>query len=537
VRLVIVDNYDSFTFNLVQMFGEIAGERPIVVKNDEVGPREIMALNPSGVALSPGPGHPRDAGRLIEIIRDIDPEMPIFGVCLGHQAIVEAEGGRVVGAGVIMHGKTSDVEHDGGVCFSGVTNPFVAMRYHSLAAERASLPSTLRENARTADGTIMAVEHKTRPVFGVQFHPESLATGIGAKILANFVQFCAERSAVASRRTVGMEEEGIGRSLERLLARSDLSRDLMRSLGERLLAGSLSQAQIGALAMALRAKGEHADELAGLALALRGGRTTVAPTRKFVEFASAARLRSTVFDVASAAALVVAGAGVGAARMMNVATPGLLDALGIPTGASPELAARLIDELGVAFLPPALSALPNIPTVHEIGERTIFDLVGPLVCPAGGRRHVIGVLADQSREVVVRSLKTVGAERALVVHGEDGLDVLSTVAPTRATELHEDGTLVERLIDARDLGLAAPRREELRAHSAARDAEALLEVLHGQRGPHRDIVALNAAVGLVVSGIVPALEAGLVMAFEAIDSGGARSVLDKLRAFKTEEVT
>jgi len=537
VKLVIVDNYDSFTFNLVQMLGELAGERPIVVKNDELGPKEIMALQPAGVVLSPGPGHPLEAGRLVEIIRDIDPSMPMFGVCLGHQAIVNAEGGRVGPAGVIMHGKTSDVVHEGGTCFNGITNPFVVMRYHSLAAESATLPATLRVNARTADGTIMAVEHVTRPVFGVQFHPESIATGIGNKILANFIDFCAARAGLAARATVGTSNESFGPILDRLMSRADLSRDTTRALGERLLAGTLTQAQIGALAIGFRSKGEHADEIAGLALALRPQEKVPQPRRRFVEVASTARPAPNAFDIATAASLVIAGAGVGVARTTNALTPALLEGLGVSgsPSPSPERAARAIDEVGVAFLAPALAKFPTIPPAGEIGSRTIFDLVGPLISATGGRCHLIGVLTDESREVIARALKVVGADRALIVHSEDGLDILSTAAPTRAIELRDDGTLVEQLFDPRSLGLTAPKPEDLRGHGAGPDAEVVVAVLQGRQGAHRDIIALNAAAGLVAGGVAPGLDAGLVMAFESIDSGAARAVLEKLRALRTQE--
>ncbi|MBI3724345.1 aminodeoxychorismate/anthranilate synthase component II, partial [bacterium] len=219
MRLLVVDNYDSFTFNLVQMLGALAGERPIVVKNDELGPKEISSRNPAGVVISPGPGHPREAGRTIEIIRGLDASIPLLGVCLGHQAIVEAEGGRVVGAGEIVHGKTSEVRHDGGPLFEGVPSPFAATRYHSLCADRASFPASLLETARTASGVIMAAEHRSRPVYGVQFHPESIATASGRRILANFVALCAKRANKplppgAASQPAG----GFSALLERLLA-------------------------------------------------------------------------------------------------------------------------------------------------------------------------------------------------------------------------------------------------------------------------------------------------------------------------------
>jgi anthranilate synthase component 2 len=185
---LIVDNYDSFTWNLYQLFGALGG-KPRVVRNDAVGIDDVRRMAPSRVVLSPGPGRPDDPAR-IGVCRDILEELdvPILGVCLGHQAIVCAEGGRVVPAPRLMHGKTSVIEHDGAAIFRELPRPFEAMRYHSLAAEPSSLPDSLVVTAWCKDGTIMGVRHKHRPVFGVQFHPESIGTAHGSALCANFLR-------------------------------------------------------------------------------------------------------------------------------------------------------------------------------------------------------------------------------------------------------------------------------------------------------------------------------------------------------------
>jgi anthranilate synthase component 2 len=185
---LIVDNYDSFTWNLYQLFGSLGG-RPHVVRNDAVDIDDVRQMAPSRVVLSPGPGRPDDPAR-IGVCRDILEELdvPILGVCLGHQAIVCAEGGRVVPAPRLVHGKTSAIEHDGAGIFRELPRPFEAMRYHSLAADPSSLPDSLVVTAWCKDGTIMGVRHKHRPVFGVQFHPESIGTAHGSALCANFLR-------------------------------------------------------------------------------------------------------------------------------------------------------------------------------------------------------------------------------------------------------------------------------------------------------------------------------------------------------------
>lgn len=191
VRLLIIDNYDSFTFNLVQALGPIAGtDRPLrVVRNDALSDAEVLALAPSHVVLSPGPGDPRDAGLCLQL-PDLLPRTPILGVCLGHQAIGEAYGGRIVRARSIMHGKVSPIHHQGQGVFVGLPSPMEATRYHSLVIEDASRPDVLEVTARTPDGEIMGVRHRELPAEGVQFHPESIMTGQGKPLLANFLARC-----------------------------------------------------------------------------------------------------------------------------------------------------------------------------------------------------------------------------------------------------------------------------------------------------------------------------------------------------------
>jgi anthranilate synthase/aminodeoxychorismate synthase-like glutamine amidotransferase len=185
-RLLLVDNYDSFTYNLVQAF-LVLGADVLVHRNDAITVAEAEALAPTHLCISPGPGTPRDAGVSIAMIQAFAGRIPVFGVCLGHQSIVEALGGEVVRAGRLMHGKVSPVEHDGRGIFAGVPQPFAAGRYHSLIARPESLPSVLEVSARTVEGEIMGVRHRELAVDGVQFHPESILTPDGPTIMGNFL--------------------------------------------------------------------------------------------------------------------------------------------------------------------------------------------------------------------------------------------------------------------------------------------------------------------------------------------------------------
>lgn len=183
---LLIDNYDSFTFNIVQALGELGAEVH-VVRNDRIGVDEALALQPDSLVISPGPGTPDDAGVSVDLIRACAGQIPILGVCLGHQSIVQAFGGRIVRAERVMHGKTSNVYHDGATIYSGLSNPFQATRYHSLIAAENSLPAELKVSSYTSGGEIMGVRHRELPIEGLQFHPESILTPEGATLLNNFL--------------------------------------------------------------------------------------------------------------------------------------------------------------------------------------------------------------------------------------------------------------------------------------------------------------------------------------------------------------
>jgi anthranilate synthase component 2 len=185
-NVLVIDNYDSFTYNLCQYLGEL-GARVEVYRNDEIDLEKVAQVKPDRIVISPGPGTPSDAGRSIEIIRRFADNVPILGVCLGHQAIGEAFGGVIRRADLLMHGKTSWIRHEGSGILSGLDNPFEATRYHSLVVERETLPDCLEIAAWTDDGTIMGLRHREFAVYGVQFHPESIMTHEGKKLLGNFL--------------------------------------------------------------------------------------------------------------------------------------------------------------------------------------------------------------------------------------------------------------------------------------------------------------------------------------------------------------
>jgi anthranilate synthase/aminodeoxychorismate synthase-like glutamine amidotransferase len=193
-RVLVVDNYDSFVYNLVQELGELGAE-PVVYRNDAISVEGIRAERPDAVLVSPGPGRPEDGGVSLAAIAELAGEIPLLGVCLGHQCLGQVFGARVVAAPHLMHGKTSEIHHDGEGLFAGLPNPFVATRYHSLVVDPASVPATLVVTATSSDGVVMGLRHRELAVEGVQFHPESVLTASGPALLANFLHSLAETVA------------------------------------------------------------------------------------------------------------------------------------------------------------------------------------------------------------------------------------------------------------------------------------------------------------------------------------------------------
>ncbi|HWD54643.1 MAG TPA: aminodeoxychorismate/anthranilate synthase component II [Acidimicrobiales bacterium] len=185
-RVLLVDNYDSFVYNLVQELGEL-GADPVVFRNDAIDVKGIRAERPDAVLISPGPGRPEDGGVSLEVVRQLGGEIPLLGVCLGHQCIGQAFGGEIVSAPNLMHGKTSEIHHDGQGLFAGLPNPFMATRYHSLVVRPDSVPAEMEVTATSTDGVVMGLRHRSLAIEGVQFHPESVLTASGPALLANFL--------------------------------------------------------------------------------------------------------------------------------------------------------------------------------------------------------------------------------------------------------------------------------------------------------------------------------------------------------------
>lgn len=538
MRVVVIDNYDSFTYNLVQGLGELGAE-VAVFRNDEVSLEDIARLAPSHIVISPGPGTPADGGISNDVIRHFGPEVPTLGVCLGHQCIGEVFGGRVVRAGSLMHGKTSRIRREEHPLFAGVPDTFEGARYHSLIVDT-PLPPALRAIAYSEEGEVMGICHERYPIFGVQFHPESVLTEVGPQILANFLALQPGQEVPAPTSLPEPPDLDIQQAIQRVVAGEDLTIEKAEAVMGQIMAGAATPAQIAAFLIALRLKGETIEEIVGCARVMRRYGTPVRPARRdLVDTCGTGGDKVGTFNISTTAAFIVAGAGLGVAKHGNRSVSSrsgsadVLEALGVRLDLTPTQMARTIDEVGIGFLfAPRLHPAMKyaIGPRREIGIRTVFNVLGPLTNPAGVGRQILGVFDANLVEPLAHVLGELGSERALVVHGASGLDELSTTGPNQVAFLLE-GQVRSFTLDPAELGLPRARLEDLLGGDAQANADLTRRVLAGESGPRRDVSLLNAAGGLVAGGVVEDFREGIARAAESVDSGAALERLEALIAF------
>jgi anthranilate synthase/phosphoribosyltransferase len=529
--IAVIDNYDSFTYNIVQYLCELGAEVS-VHRNDAVTVDALSRSHPAGLVISPGPGWPDGAGISLSAIREFQDRIPILGVCLGHQCIGQAFGGRIVHAQSLMHGKTSRIRHNGKGIFSMVENPMIATRYHSLAVERSTLPPELEVCAESEDGEVMGIRHIEKPVFGVQFHPESILTQSGMRILENFL------SLIDPSQPVLREYGNIREAITAVSSRKNLSADGMRDAMRMIMGGEATPSQIASFLSCLAMKGETTTEIAAAAEVMRQKAVRIYPPpgKDVLDTCGTGGDRTGTFNISTTVAFVAAGAGVPVAKHGNRSVTSrsgsadVLEALGMDLNAEPPRIQKALDEAGITFMfaPKFHAAMKYaIGPRREIAIRTIFNILGPISNPAGVRCQVVGVYSEELGETYARVLAESGHRRAFVVHGTDGLDEVSLSAPSIVWDV-QDGKVKRFLFDPRSAGFEYVPLAAIKGGDASTNAKILTDVLSGAAGPARQTVLLNAAFAIVAGGKAEDTREGVRAATLSIDSGAAR---DRLRAF------
>ncbi|MBI9100736.1 MAG: bifunctional anthranilate synthase component II/anthranilate phosphoribosyltransferase, partial [Spirochaetaceae bacterium] len=460
---LIIDNFDSFTYNIFQFMTELT-EIPIkVYRNDSISIEQIREMNPKGIIISPGPGRPEDAGISLEVVRTFAGKIPILGVCLGHQVIGEVFGGDIISAERIVHGMVEPVSHDGRGIFRNVTPSINCTRYHSLAINKETLPPLLEVSAFTDDGEIMGVRHKEYIVEGVQFHPESIASEEGKKLLLNFINYRREAFPVKEK-------------LEKIMDGKDLTKEEAALFMEELTDGSLSELYMAGFLTAFNAKGICAEEIAGCASVLQKKRVPIKTSGPVLDTCGTGGDGLNTFNISSFSALVAAAGGAVVAKHGNRAVSSKSGSsdfyreLGVPVDITPAQAEQLIDDTGFSFLyaPVYHKAMRFAAPVRKaLGVKTIMNLLGPLVNPAAAEYQIIGVYKEDLCDIVANAAHMLGVKRVMVIHGLDGIDELSVSASSRVVFIDETGKKEDYIFDPASVGIEGFTLDQLKGGNAA----------------------------------------------------------------------
>lgn len=535
--ILLIDNYDSFSYNLYQYLGELAQEIR-VIRNDAMTVEEIAALAPSHIILSPGPGRPQDAGVIIEVVQKLGGKIPILGVCLGHQAICAAYGAEIIHARQLMHGKQSEVRLSRDCpLFQGLPERTAVARYHSLAADDGTLPDCLCITAYTDDGEIMAVQHTEYPVYGLQFHPESILTPNGKQMLANFLQYTAGTQSPHTD-TKKEEPKMIAEAIKKIVDKHDLTYDEAYAVMNEIMNGETTPTQNAAFLAALSTKSTKAetiDEITGCAAAMREHALQVEHDLDVLEIVGTGGDNANSFNISTTSALVAAAGGAKVAKHGNRAasskcgTADCLEALGVNIRQEPKKAAAMLEETGMCFLFAQLyhTSMKYVGAIRkELGVRTVFNILGPLTNPAGAKRTVIGVYDASLVNPIAEVLTRLGVKRGMVVYGLDRLDEISMSAETLICEFGA-GETETYTVSPEDFGFEKCDKSELTGGTPEENAAITHGILSGEiQGAKRNAVLMNAGAALYIADKAPTMAEGVKLAAELIDSGKAATQLE-----------
>ena len=516
--ILMIDNYDSFTYNVYQYIGSLYPQIQ-VVRNDEITIDEIRNLqNLEALVISPGPGYPDSAGISKEAIKTFGKEIPVLGICLGHQAIGEVYGGKVVPAKELMHGKMSEITiNNKNPLFEGLEDKIYAARYHSLIIDDETFPEDLKVIGRDEKGQIMAVCHKEYAVYGIQFHPESILTEMGMRILENFLTNIAGIRLGDFKKEETMSavnQETLKPFLTKIVEGNHLTEEEAYKAMDCIMSGNATDAQMGSFLTGLRMNHETPEEITGFAKVMRA-KAAIVPE-----------------EIAAAGAKVAKHGNRSVSSKSGAAD--VLEALGAKIGLTPEESKKCLDEVGAAFLFAQThhgSMKYAGPVRAQLGVRSVFNILGPLANPAMTNYIVLGVYEKELVRPMADVMKNLGVKRALIVYGDDGLDEISISSTTSVCEIDGD-EIKGHTIDPEELGLTLAKKEDIVGGTADENAIITKDILTGkEQGAKRDIVLLNAGAALYTIGKAETIKDGVKLAAEMIDSGKANEKLEQFIAY------
>jgi len=525
--ILLIDNYDSFVFNVEQYLRELTDEEVRCVRNDKITLDEIRRLNPSKIVLSPGPKHPQDSGICLEILKS-DITAPILGICLGHQAIGLVYGAKIKRLERPYHGKTSLIKVSRKEpLFTGLPDEFEVMRYHSLYVDE--LPSNLQATAMSEDGIVMALSAKDRPIFGIQFHPESYFTQYGKKIIENFINYEAAPAAEVAKEPKEPKIRPLKPFLIKLQENERLDDRDFEQICEIIASKEYEITQLAALLVLISEKSLYPQSLASLAKNILKYSQTYRDPSPMIDLCGTGGDGFKTINISTTVAFILASLGVKVAKHGNKAVSSksgssdVLEILGVHSSNSLLWQRELLNDKNLAFFH-APFFHPLVGEVREVrqrlGIRTVFNILGPLLNPnLALKNQLVGVYHKPVLRLYAETLQLLGRERALVVRGEDGLDEISLCDETRVVELR-GGQISEYSITPEQFGFRRAFHSEIEGGTPEQNAEILKQILKGEiSGPKFDIVVLNAMFALYAAGVADSPAQAKELILDAIKSG------------------
>ncbi|WP_392552309.1 bifunctional anthranilate synthase glutamate amidotransferase component TrpG/anthranilate phosphoribosyltransferase TrpD [Orbus wheelerorum] len=510
-NILFLDNIDSFTYNLVDQL-RYSGHHVTIYRNtlpaDLIIEKLSQLTNPI-LFLSPGPGAPSQAGCMPELLQRLKGQLPIIGICLGHQAIVESYGGTIVPAGDILHGKASLIKHDGKQMFKGLPNPLPVARYHSLKGE--NIPASLTINAMF-DNIVMAVRNDHDRIYGFQFHPESILTINGVQLLNQTIECALATPDVLTSQAVAEKEQKTAAQtsekiiqpiLDKLYQGTALEQDESQILFTQIINGKLQPTTLATAIISMKVRGEQPQEIAGAASALLNNADSFrTPDYDFTDIVGTGGDGTNSINISTASAFVAASMGFKVAKHGNrgvsskSGSSDVLAALGIKLNMSADIARQALDELGICFLfaQQYHSGFRHAaPIRQQLKTRTIFNILGPLINPAKPKRILLGVYHRDLLKPIAQTLVMLGYEHAIVVYG-DGMDEVAIHGTTDVAEV-VNGQVSYYSVTPQDFGLNRHTLKEIEGGTPEQNRDSLMAILqgHGQVA-HNAAIAANVAM-------------------------------------------
>ena len=533
--ILMIDNYDSFVFNVEQYLKEMTDDEVITIRNDAITIDDIKKMNPSKIIFSPGPKHPKDSGICLEILNNTDElgNIPILGICLGHQAIGMNFGGKIKRLENPLHGKTSEITvlSENSVLFKNLPKKFKVMRYHSLYVN--DIPEDLEVTAKSEDGVAMAVEHKSKNIFGIQFHPESIFTEYGKNMIRNFLNIEVSETLKNNKNSKNIKEKGnfidMNKYLKKLQENIALTDTDFREICKIIDSKNYDIVQLGALLVLISEKSLYPESLTAFVKNILEYSTTFEDDSDMIDVCGTGGDGFKTINISTAVAFILGAMGVNVAKHGNRAissqsgSSDVLDKLGVPLENS---LANQIEKLHVKNL-----AFFHAPFFHKLvgevrevrsrlGIRTVFNILGPLLHPNTKLKYqLVGLYHEPVHRLYAETLQLLGRKHALAVRGNDGLDEITICDDTKIIEVKGE-QILEYTVSPESFGFKRAFHSEIEGGTPEENAEILVKILKGEEKSAKfDIVILNAMFALYTADVVDHPAKAKDMVLEAIESG------------------